>query len=51
MEDGTCMEALPDLDEELFIGWYFCGIDKRYESYFPVYGDMTLCAKVRDTGT
>ncbi len=51
VEDGTCMEALPDLDEELFIGWYFCGIDKRYESYFPVYGDMTLCAKVRDTGT
>lgn len=45
VEDGIRLETLPDLDEMLYEGWYFYKIDKRYENYFPVYGDLQLYAK------
>lgn len=43
--DGTHLRNFPDWDEELYDDWYFLETGKCYRSYFPIYEDMTFCAR------
>lgn len=49
--DGTCLEGLlPSLDKERFYSsWFYPGMDKDYSAFVPVYEDLTLCARERES--
>lgn len=45
VEDGKSIQELPELDEEIFSGWYLFNGEERYRNTLPVYEDMVLYAK------
>ena len=47
--DGQVMESLPDIDEELYSGWYFTHSNEEYNRLIPIYEDTSLEAKVKNT--
>ena len=43
--DGEGIGTLPELDPELYQGWFFQSMSKRYNYKIPIYEDIALYAK------
>lgn len=45
VQDGECMNVLPELDTEVYSGWQFYRTGKLYHTMYPIYEDMDFYAK------
>lgn len=48
IRDGQTLEVLPDLDEDIYLGWYYSYNDEKYRVHLPVYEDTSFYARRRD---
>lgn len=47
VKDGEALTELPELDGEMYRGWFYIYESGKYQSQFPIYEDVTLMAKER----